>query len=833
MSITNFFSPKKTSLNFYLILLLSFLMIKSQSTRDPFANLESCLDEPYLSNEYCFNTNIFFDSKIYQINNFAKNENGDLMLQISEQTKYGIKSTSRLFYGLTNEGKYLFKNESSYSNEFNINIDEDTFDNNDFYHINPIKDSKNLFVTIKNTPNKENKYLFSINSYNSMVELYDLNNDNNNYIIWSFHKFFNLNSDHYNFPFDYELFEIKDRNEYVIVFIPKIIIEERILNANFMKKFRFQSFDVNAFEERSLATYNDYLDTKILNVFLMDDLNTLVVLYVNKTIYEEENQGGADIRGGGGNVFYRILNNDKKRKIASADPNYPYNPMNNGYIFKLKFYNSNLKPLYYIKDVELEIELIEFYQGEDLFVKSLYMNIFGEQLVIYVYSIRNGNFFLFDMFDVNYQEFKGEISPIREYFYDGFGYNTYFDIDYSPNDFIKVRDTQVAFIYISRDYNNNPKLVIILLDLDILFDIEFYGRNFVIDLENYSPTYIKGFSYNNYLSFASTGGISKNNYGYYNNQNYAQYLSMFMIFGYGNGTDCNIDISKFLFKDEYNKDNNFFWFLFQNLTMENNIFGYYPFGIIKLAHIPDEISIYQYNIDTKEEIPLEDSFIGSDCITDNNNYKQDDCLAHDYILKQNESLIKTSEYYYIDYQYVLVDKDLMNELYGGIGNVDDDYGGGNIASLSRRLQDKLHMTVEFDPFFPIYLGRVNRIQFKLCHEYCETCYVLDKSKDNHKCLSCLPEYQYDYLYFTNQKEKNPDTCVLEGYYYDTEKEDVSLCSEIEYKYYINTTKNKKIVFQIKKKMNVLLHIRFIMKQQMNVIIAILTVLKTVNVPRMI
>ena len=104
------------------------------------------------------------------------------------------------------------------------------------------------------------------------------------------------------------------------------------------------------------------------------------------------------------------------------------------------------------------------------------------------------------------------------------------------------------------------------------------------------------------------------------------------------------------------------------------------------------------------------------------------------------------------------------------------------------------MTVEFDPFFPIYLGRVNRIQFKLCHEYCETCYVLDKSKDNHKCLSCLPEYQYDYLYFTNQTEKNPDTCVLEGYYYDTEKEDVSLCSEIEYKYYINTTNNKKICF---------------------------------------
>ena len=55
-----------------------------------------------------------------------------------------------------------------------------------------------------------------------MVELYDLNNDNNNYIIWSFHKFFNIDSDDYYFSFDYELFEIKDRAEYIIVCIPKI-----------------------------------------------------------------------------------------------------------------------------------------------------------------------------------------------------------------------------------------------------------------------------------------------------------------------------------------------------------------------------------------------------------------------------------------------------------------------------------------------------------------------------------------------------------------------------------------------------------------------------------
>ena len=40
-----------------------------------------------------------------------------------------------------------------------------------------------------------------------MVELYDLNSDNNNYILWSFHKFFKLDPDEYFFPFDYEVLQ--------------------------------------------------------------------------------------------------------------------------------------------------------------------------------------------------------------------------------------------------------------------------------------------------------------------------------------------------------------------------------------------------------------------------------------------------------------------------------------------------------------------------------------------------------------------------------------------------------------------------------------------------
>ena len=81
-------------------------------------------------------------------------------------------------------------------------------------------------------------------------------------------------------------------------------------------------------------------------------------------------------------------------------------------------------------------------------------------------------------------------------------------------------------------------------------------------------------------------------------------------------------------------------------------------------------------------------------------------------------MIKTSEYYYIDYQYILVDEMQLYEEYPEDG---------------RHLQDELNMMINNehpfdDPLNRFYFGRINRLQFKLCHEYCETCYELVKIK---------------------------------------------------------------------------------------------------------
>ena len=160
--------------------------------KDPYGYY-ACYFGPNINNKECFNNILIFNQKKYQVNNFATNKNGDILIQYNEYSNnYEEKNSSRLFYGLTKNGNNFFSDKSSYIREFNISIDEDILEDSDFLNLYEIQDSKSLFVSIKNDINRGNQYLFSINSYNSMVELYDLNNDNNNYLAWSFYKFFKL-----------------------------------------------------------------------------------------------------------------------------------------------------------------------------------------------------------------------------------------------------------------------------------------------------------------------------------------------------------------------------------------------------------------------------------------------------------------------------------------------------------------------------------------------------------------------------------------------------------------------------------------------------------------
>jgi hypothetical protein len=92
--------------------------------------------------------------------------------------------------------------------------------------------SKNLFVNIDNK-----QYLLCINEYNFMVELYEVNNYDNNKI-WSFKTFFNLVKGGYLSYFSYEIFELPTDSTYIIVFIPKETEDYLMSSAIFIKKFK-------------------------------------------------------------------------------------------------------------------------------------------------------------------------------------------------------------------------------------------------------------------------------------------------------------------------------------------------------------------------------------------------------------------------------------------------------------------------------------------------------------------------------------------------------------------------------------------------------------------
>ena len=180
-------------INFYIILYLSISIIKyincqtndSESkiiVDDKFKRLEetdlddpygyiSCQENPSISNKKCFNNILIFAQKKYEVNNFAMNKNGDFLVQYNEHINYDEYTSSRLFYGLTKNGSYFFSNESSFKHEFNINIDEEILDSNEFFNLLDNQNSKNLFISTKNDINNKEQYLFSINTEKSIVEL--------------------------------------------------------------------------------------------------------------------------------------------------------------------------------------------------------------------------------------------------------------------------------------------------------------------------------------------------------------------------------------------------------------------------------------------------------------------------------------------------------------------------------------------------------------------------------------------------------------------------------------------------------------------------------------
>ena len=731
----------------FLIFLFSFNIIKCQTPED---NLFSICNENYntITDEFCFNKILKFEN--YQLNHFVKDDYGkNILVEFTEYSKNDEKS--RKLYELSSDGESIFSVDSSNTKEFKM---KNGNENLDFKFVG----SKNLYVDINS-----NQYLLCINEYNFMVELYDVNSDNNNHI-WSFKSFFNLVEGEYLSYFSYEVFELPLESAYIIVFIPNETINDKITSAIFIKKFKFKSLDDNPIEDIKSVDFKAYENQKILNVFFMDDEETLVVL---------------TYKGNGRRRVSKIMPPGDWISLRKT--------VDNG--FNLQIYDNELgktndNGIYFNN-------LWSWNDKEKLFIKSLYLY---SRYVAFIYCKEREKYFYVALYYLNP---KSEYTNLRM-FAEKQVTNS-FDIDTSLNDFVKINDKRLAFIYTSSFY-----IGILIIDINennnIICIIDYY-----IDFGKFTIEKISGFSIDDY--FFDFGGYLVLAATVSQSDDSPKYLSMLIIFGYITGIEENL--SK---EEEYNyiesgqSTRNIFKFLYDYPTIINNIFGYSIRKTIEFFYVPEEIKIFINNLKTGRYKQITEYYVlCSDEETKELCYKDLNEDSYELIIEHNKEIneyYERDETYYIDYNYLIsVDMNFNakfsdNQLIKPYESYDpynqyDPYNPYNPYD-------------SYDPYNPycsnyvpiINIGPPNNLEIKLlCHDFCKECYEFSLDNNNQMCFSCLDNYQYDFLYYNNKANINPYNCVPERYYYDIYKRQLSLCSSTDYCYYYNYTDYREICFK--------------------------------------
>ena len=404
------------------------------------------------------------------------------------------------------------------------------------------------------------------------------------------------------------------------------------------------------------------------------------------------------------------------------------------------------------KKYELEFYGIEdkAYPGEGIYFKALYLQyeyvafIFfqekdnGKSLVLKFFKIMIDNNVLRD-------DYNSE---------DKFKYiNTYdFDTSIKRNEFYKINEEKLLFV----STINQTKLIFMFFETCNWYS-KINTRTYEFNIEGYKITEELSVDYfNNFLMF--TASVVPNND--------AHKLSSFLLFfSYPNGTDFYLNISPFFSDSEYYSNENLITYLLNTSTIDNNIFGYTLIKEIKLISIPEEIFFYKDG----SSIPLTNG----------------DNISPNHILKQNKDKIKYNHNYTLDYQFMALDQEKNIDAFNQAHNKEIQYRD----SIENGYTQKT------------YYGRVNRLIFSLCHDYCKTCKELGISNDNQKCVTCLPQYTFDYYSYNNKLGNYPDinkkNCVPEGYFNKLNPNpQLVKCDPSNSKFYYNITdNNKKICFE--------------------------------------
>jgi len=179
---------KRVNINSYFFLLLFFVKFISISSN-------TCKSKAKVSNTDCFTDIIKFDQNNYRAGHAITTKNGELLIEYS----LDADSSERLFYGLKNNGRNYFTNDS-FIKIIDVGNDEDVFNR---------YESMNRLVKINDGSNDGKEYILSISTFRTVLEIYDMED-------WSF-KIKNSIAylGHQIFSFTFQILEAKYNNEYI------------------------------------------------------------------------------------------------------------------------------------------------------------------------------------------------------------------------------------------------------------------------------------------------------------------------------------------------------------------------------------------------------------------------------------------------------------------------------------------------------------------------------------------------------------------------------------------------------------------------------------------
>ena len=652
---------------------------------------DSCPTSVSIDTKTCFNDVLKFDSSKYRAGHFVTYKSKDMIVEFSDDDmsdqSYGYK---RIFYGLKENGRYYFPNESPIWEITNIG----SLGNNRGRY-----ESLNQLVVVKNDKERKNEFLFSTSSYDSLTELHIIHNKT--YIYKNTSDFMEKNI----FSFQYSMVEAEKNNEifYFIGFTHSSDGEQKGDRLD-IKKIGFNSFDLNNITYYKTLTIDYNIDNRIVHLFTLKDFEILVLVYIR---------------------------NDKCLKFKFYD-----------YDLTEKGTEQNLFSI----TMELEGENARDRNG--VFFKSVELPENRRAFALYDDGVADILYFNIYQFSKNDNSYSASLTlstgskTHKEYRF--LAYVTY-------NDIYKINDKRIAVVSVSADKN---ELVLLLYDLYNNYQ-NLKLRWYLIDISTIGlKKELSLYSFNDYLMISITGSS----------------FADLIIFGYANGTDSNINLLPYL-EDSSKYDNrlNLMKELYNNITIDNNIFAYKQTTQMKIVSIPEGIKLYKINEDNTREEIVNGTIIDVDTTKNN------------YVLSQDKDLMKTYELYDIYYQHIITELN-YNDFYS---NSHHNYDFSQNNNGYNNYQN------DFQPH--IFYGRTNKLSFKLCHDFCNTCKELGYDIDHQKCETCLPKYTWDYWNYFNRTYSS--NCVPFDYMNILEEQKIVKCNTVDYKFYFNETKNGTICFK--------------------------------------